>query len=203
MIAYITGLLLETFGHCCIVLTDGGIGYRVSLPRHTLDALPPKGDRVAFYTSMLVREDAQELYGFESFEERQTFEILRGINKIGPKAALSVLSAYRPDDLCEIVRREDLNALKKISGIGAKTAQRLLLELQDKMKTMGPHTGSSAGSRLAAPSAQLDVMAALANLGYSEAECHAVVAAMFKAEPDLDVGSGIRMALKELAQGKK
>lgn len=202
MIAHVNGILAEVFGSCCIILTPGGVGYRLFLPGHTLNTLPPKGESVAMYTSMAVREDALELYGFASFEERQTFEILRSINKIGPKAALAVLSAYRPGELKEIANSDNLAALRRIPGIGPKTAQHLLLELKDKLKTASASNVSPSGVR-ALPDVQRDVLAALMNLGYTEEECWTITVDIFKTEPDLDVGSGIRMALKALARGNK
>lgn len=202
VIAHIAGALADVTASFCLVFTSGGVGYRIFLPSHTLDGLPPAGDHVSFYTSMIVRENAQELYGFATFEERQTFEILRSINKIGPKVALAVLSAYRPAELCEIVYSENLHALKKVAGLGPKTAQHLLLELRDKLKAFAVDSEKSVPvPRM--PSVHRDVLAALANLGYTDAECAPVVAHIFRDEPDLDVGGGIRMALKELARGKK
>lgn len=200
MIAHISGALAEIFGSSCIVITSSGVGYRVILPKHTLDSLPPRGDHVAFYTSMLVREDAQELYGFETFAERQAFDILRSISKIGPKAALSILSVYRPGDLQTIVREESIVALTKVPGIGAKTAQHLLLELRYKMQNVSTSVRPVAASHFPI---QADVLAALTNLGYTDAECGAIVAQIFRDEPDLDVSGAVRLALKELAKGKK
>lgn len=199
MIAYIAGKLAEAFNQSCIVLTPGGVGYIIALPAHTFATLPPAGGEVAFYTYLSAREDALDLYGFATFAERQAFEVLRGVNKIGPRTALAILSAYRPEELEVIVREENQQALTKIPGIGAKTAQHMLLELRYKLKTTG------SGKMSATPAwsgVQADVMAALANLGYGENECGEIVRGMFEEEPDLDVASAIRLALKKLAKGK-
>ena len=100
----------------------------------TLSALPGKGEHIALYTSLAVREDALELFGFATFEERQTFEVLVSISKVGARTALSILSIYRPDDLRRIVFEEDVMALTRVSGIGKKTAQHVFLELKYKLK---------------------------------------------------------------------
>lgn len=123
MIAYIEGRLAEVWGNACLVVTEGGVGYEVALPAHTLAALPGKGGSVALYTSLAVREDALELFGFASFEERQTFEVLVSISKVGARTALAILSIFRPDDLRRLVLEDDVLALTRVSGIGKKTAQ--------------------------------------------------------------------------------
>lgn len=196
MIGYVQGRLAEAWDGGCLVATQGGVGYRVMLPRHV--ALPEKGAPVAFYTSMAVRENAIELFGFDTFEERQAFEILRGVSKIGGRIALAILSAHRPDDLARIVADADIGALARVPGIGRKTAQHLLLELQHKLRfPQKPLAGAAQPTGLRA-----DVLAALLNLGYEESECGPVVAAVVDAEPDLDVAGAIRMALKNLAKGR-
>lgn len=198
MIAHIAGKLAETFNQSCIVLTPGGTGYLVALPAHTFANLPAQGEDVSFYTYLGVREDAMELYGFATFAERQAFDVLRGISKIGPRTALAILSTYRPEELEKIVRDENQQALTKIPGIGIKTAQHMLLELRYKLKTS---TIAKSQSVSTLSSTQADVMAALANLGYVESECLAIVRGLFADEPDLDTGSAIRLALKKLAKG--
>lgn len=148
---------------------------------------------------MVVREDALELFGFATFEERQTFELLRAINKIGARTALAILSTYRPAQLEKIIMEENIAALTKIPGIGQKTAQHVFLELRYKL---GSINKAAAPITVPAGGAYGDVLAALANLGYKEDECAKIVRNIIKAEPDLDVGSAIRLALKELARGK-
>lgn len=199
MIAHIAGKLAEAFNQSCIVLTPGGAGYLIALPAHTFAVLPPAGADVAFYTYLSVREDAMDLYGFATFAERQAFDVLRGINKIGPRTALAILSSYRPEELEAIVREENQQALTKIPGIGAKTAQHMLLELRYKLKRAA--TGKMPVAQ-ALSGAQADVMAALANLGYVESECAELVRGLFAEEPNLDTASAIRQVLKKLARGK-
>lgn len=200
MIAYIKGILVEAWDKCAIVLCSGGIGYRLILPEHTQSTLPDKGQEVSFFTAMAVREDAIELFGFSTFEERQMFEILRTINKVGARTALAVLAVYRPAELRQIVLDENIGALTKVAGIGKKTAEHVFLELKYKLPALERQpavTGMPAQSGVYG-----DVMAALSNLGYGSDECGAIVRAVLKAEPDLDVASAIRKALKELARGK-
>lgn len=200
MIAYIKGTLIEAWEKCVIVLSSGGIGYRLILPGHTQATLPDKGQEVSFFTSMAVREDAIELFGFSTFEERQTFEILRTINKVGARTALAILAVFRPAELRQIVLDENISALTKVAGIGKKTAEHVFLELKYKLPALERQpaiTGIPAQGGVYA-----DVVAALANLGYGSEECGAAVRTILKAEPDLDVASAIRQALKQLAKGK-
>ncbi len=96
MIAYIEGRLAEVCANACVVVTEGGVGYEVFVPQQTLLALPARGSLVRFYTCHIVREDAQELYGFETWDERQTFLVLISISKVGARTALGILSAFRP-----------------------------------------------------------------------------------------------------------
>lgn len=198
MIAHITGELAEKWDNCCIVLTSGGVGYLIALPAHV--CLPGAGSDVSFFTSMAVREDAVELYGFETFEERQTFEILRAINKIGGRTALAILSVFRPYELRELVESGDAAPLTRVPGIGAKTAQHVFLELKYRLGPLGK--AAPAGARKPDSPLARDLLAALANLGYSEEECSTVVNTVITREPDLDVASAIRLALKELAKGR-
>lgn len=200
MIAYIKGTLIEAWDKCAIVLSSGGVGYRLILPQHTQATLPDKGQEVSFFTSMAVREDAIELFGFSTFEERQTFEILRTINKVGARTALAILAVFRPAELRQIVLDENISALTKVAGIGKKTAEHVFLELKYKLPALERQpaiTGIPAQGGVYA-----DVMAVLANLGYGSEECSAAVRTILKAEPDLDVAGAIRKALKQLAKGK-
>lgn len=197
MIAYIKGKLAEVFGNSCLVLTTGGVGYELALPAQALAALPETGSEVEFYTFLAVREDALELYGFASFAERQAFEMLTGISRVGCRTALAILSIYSPDDLVRIVAEEDISALARVSGIGAKTAQHIFLELKYRLKNTPIPRGAAAPAKT--PSILRDVLDGLANLGYAEEECAETVKTVLAGEPDLDVGSALRATLKALA----
>lgn len=199
MIAYIEGRVLQATANACIVLTEGGVGYEVFLPTHTLVHLPARGGALALFVSHIVREDAQELYGFATWDERQTFEVLLTISKVGARTAVGILSLYRPDDLRRIVLEEDITALTRVPGIGKKTAQHVFLELKYKLKLEGaalPGAGASAGAVMR------DVLDGLANLGYTEDEAGPVVRQVLEREPDLDVGSALRAALKALGKAR-
>lgn len=198
MIAYVQGKIAQSWNNSCLVLTQGGVGYRISLPAHTLAALPEEGEQAAFYTCLAVREDALELFGFATFEERQTFEILRAINKIGARTALAILSVYRPEDLREIILDENIAALTKVPGIGQKTAQHVYLELKYRLGSLS-RSGAPANS-VQPGGVYADAAAALANLGYAEDEYAPIARKILKEEPDLDAGGAIRMVLKEMAK---
>ena len=200
MIAYVEGRLAQVWGNTALVVTQGGVGYAVGLPAHTLASLPGRGEAVAFYTSLAVREDALELFGFASFEERQTFEVLVSISKVGARTALGILSIFRPDDLRRLVLEDDVLALTRVSGIGKKTAEHIFLELKYKLKVDdAPQAAALVGSGVRPGS---DVLDGLGNLGYSEDACAPMVKKILLEEPDLDVTGALRAALKTLAKGK-
>ena len=201
MIAYLEGRLTETWDNSCLLVTAGGVGYAVALPAHTLAALPPKGEPVSLFTSLAVREDALELYGFSSFEERQTFDVLVSISKVGARTALGILSVFRPDDLRRIVLEEDVLALTRVSGIGKKTAQHDFLELKYKLNLNREQQAAFAASG-GTGTVFRDVLGGLVNLGYTEEECAPLVRKVLSAEPDLDVTGGLRAALKALVREK-
>ena len=203
MIAYVEGRLAQVWGNTALVVTQGGVGYAVGLPAHTLASLPGRGEAVAFYTSLAVREDALELFGFASFEERQTFEVLVSISKVGARTALGILSIFRPDDLRRLVLEDDVLALTRVSGIGKKTAENIFLELKYKLKVDdAPQAAALVGSGVRPGSVFRDVLDGLGNLGYSEDACAPMVKKILLEEPDLDVTGALRAALKTLAKGK-
>ena len=202
MIAYLEGRLGEVWGNACLVITGAGVGYEVALPAHTLGALPPAGGDVALYTVLCVREDALELFGFATFEERQTFETLLSISKVGARTALAILSTFRPGDLRRLVQEDDVLALTQVTGIGKKTAQHIFLELKYKLKTDDAPQGIVLAADGKPGSVFRDALAGLANLGYSEAECASLLKNILHDEPDLDVTGALRAALKALAKGK-
>lgn len=201
MLAYIEGRVLERTENGCVLLTAGGVGYELFLPEHALASLPAQGGTAAFYTSFIVREDAQELFAFPTWEERQTFVLLIGINRVGARTALAILSQYRPGDLRRIVAEDDATALTRVPGIGKKTAQQIFLELQYKMKDNGP-VALPSGS--AAPgSVYRDALTGLTNLGYDEDSASRVLKEVLAGEPDLSVSEALREALKALGRGKR
>ncbi len=201
MIAYIEGRVGEIWASGCIIITESGLGYAVSLPNHTLSRLPAKGQWLSVHTSLQVREDSQELFGFESWDERQTFEILVSISKVGARTAMAILSLYRPDDLRRLVFEDDMVALTRVSGIGKKTGQHIFLELKYKLKVDSMPV--LAGATPSMGSVLRDVLDGLSNLGYAEEEAAPLVRIILQEEPDLDVSGALRAALKALAQSKQ
>ena len=199
MLAYMEGRVLERTENSCVLVTAGGVGYEIFLPEHALASLPAQGGSAAFFTNFIVREDAQELFGFPSWDERQTFNLLTGINRVGARTALSILSRYRPDDLRRIVAEDDAAALTQVSGIGKKTAQQIFLELKYKLKGDAPVPLTAAAGR---PSVYKDALTGLANLGYDEDTAGQVLRKVLENDPELEVGEALRAALKALARGK-
>ncbi len=199
MIAYIEGLYIEHTESSVIVLTEGGVGYEVYVPTHALASLKAKNDTVNFYTVHVVREDAAELFGFPTWDERQTFLILTSINRVGARTALAILSTFSPNDLREMVLDSDSLALTQVSGIGKKSAQQIFLDLQYKLK------GSNA--QIALPNSEAskvlnETITGLVNLGYTEEDVRPILKEILSANPDYDVTAAIRAGLKALAQAK-
>lgn len=201
MIAYLEGRVLEMTENGCVLLTAGGVGYEVFLPSHAQSRLPEKGGQAAFFICFVVREDAQELFGFPSWDERQTFLVLTAINRVGARTALAILSQFRPDELRRVVVEDDVMALTRVSGIGKKTAQQIFLELKYKLKTDGVSVMLPSGMN-APGSVYRDALTGLVNLGYDEAQVALVLKDVLAADDSLDVSEALRAALKALAKGK-
>lgn len=191
MIGRLTGLILEK--HPPQVLVDvQGVAYELDVSMSTYYQLPATGARVTLHTHLVVREDAHLLFGFFSDAERQAFRQLLKISGIGARTALAVLSGMTVEDLQQAVAGQDAARLTKVPGIGRKTAERLLLELRDKLRGA---VGTSAHGT--APSARGDALHALLTLGYSEKEASA---ALSRLPPDLNTAESIRQALRLLSK---
>jgi Holliday junction DNA helicase RuvA len=174
------------------VLVDvGGVGYEVDVPMSTFFNLPAIGERVVLLTHFVVREDAQQLFGFLTADERATFRELVKISGVGPRTALALLSGLSVAELAHAVSHQESARLVKVPGIGKKTAERLLLELKGKL---GPDLGRPAA---AATDSQADIVQALVALGYSEREATTALKAM---PPGVGVSDGIKLALKALSR---
>jgi len=200
MLAYIEGRILEKTETSCILVTRQGVGYEIYIPSHTLYSLPKKGEEHFLYTSFVVREDAQELFGFDSWDERQTFRMLITINRVGARTALAILSQFRPDDLRRMVAQDDMLAITKVSGIGKQTGQKIFLELKYKMK--GDGTPVLLAPTEVAGVVYRDALTGLLNLGYEEAQIAQVLKEVLIAQPDLDVSGALRATLKFMAKNK-
>ena len=193
MIGRITGTLLEKNPPQVLVDVQG-VGYEIDVPMSTFYGLPKLGDQVVLVTHMVVREDAQLLYGFGSDAERATFRTLLKVSGVGPKVALAVLSGMSVNDLAEAVATQESGRLVKVPGIGKKTAERLLLELRDKLKV---DVRVAVGGTPAKITSASDILNALIGLGYSEREALMAVKLL---PADVSVSDGIRQALKSLSK---
>ncbi|HYC35917.1 MAG TPA: Holliday junction branch migration protein RuvA [Usitatibacter sp.] len=191
MIGMLRGVLVEK-NFPQIVVSCGGVGYEIDVPMSTFYPLPRTGEEVTLLTHLVVREDAHLLYGFLTSAERAAFRQLLKVSGVGPKVALSVLSGLSVEDLAAAVADGEAGRLTKIPGIGKKTAERLVLELRDKL----PKSVTLARSE-AAGAAGSDVVNALLALGYNEREAQAAVKEL---PADLQLADAIRRALKHLAK---
>jgi Holliday junction DNA helicase RuvA len=172
-----------------IVLEVGGVGLRVFVPAPLRTRLKP-GEGIMLYTHLAVREDAMVLYGFESQPDRELFNILLGVDGVGPKVALSVLSSMTLDAIQRAVFADEGDVLSRVPGVGKKTAQKMALHLKDKLKP------TDALARVAAMSdTDGEVLAALTALGYSVVEAQAAIQAIGKDAPD-DTEERLRLALQ-------
>lgn len=133
MFSYIIGEVAEISADT-VVVENNGIGFNIKTSAMTIDSLPPVGDMVRIYTYLHVREDAMQIFGFLSKDELEVFKLLLNVNGIGPKGALGILSAISTDDLRFAVLSDDVNLIKSCPGVGAKTAQKLIIELKDKLR---------------------------------------------------------------------
>ena len=168
MYAYIDGVVAWK-NTDSIVIEAGGIGYQVMVSGATLSAAPAAGQRMKLYTLLNVREDAMELFGFYSMEEKRMYERLRGVSGIGPRTALQILSSMSIRDLSIALVAGDAGALTKVPGIGRKTAQRLVLELKDKLEE-SDLTGAAVSPKVYQQGPEAEAIAALISLGYASAE---------------------------------
>ena len=205
MFYYIKGtlaLLDPTFA----VVDAGGVGYKLTISATTHDAMPPhltvsEPPEVKLYTHMAVREDGVELFGFGPHEELSAFKMLTSVSGVGPKAAMAILSIFTPEKFALAVCSNDAKAIAKASGVGAKTAARIILELHDKLMKETPAdvlSGKSVGSLSPTPvvkGALSEAQDALTVLGYTRAEA---LSALSGIDPTLGLEDMIKLALKKL-----
>lgn len=205
MIAFVNGILDEK-RDLLAVIDVGGVGYNVNISAYTADRLPSKGEAVKLYTYMSVREDAMNLYGFLTRDELDFFKLLISISGIGPKGGQAILSVMTPDDLRFAILSGDSKAISKAPGVGKKTAERLVLELKDKISNddivMGRAGGSGDNSFPAGgdDTSQSEAVEALVSLGYGLSEASKAVRTVISAgdvNAD-DTEAILKLALKEL-----
>jgi Holliday junction DNA helicase RuvA len=202
MIASLRGVLSEKAqGHC--VVETSGVGYRVSVSSHTARVLPEPGESVFLYTHQVVREDALQLFGFSDLEERRLFELLITVSGVGPKVALAVLSGLKPAALSRAIREENLAQLVGIPGVGRKTAERLVVELRDKVElAVTAQSTAPSSERGVLPRSERfdDAVAALVRLGYSQGQAQEAVRKVAGSEDDLSLESLVRQSLARLSK---
>jgi len=202
MYSYIKGILVDAEENLVIV-EAGGIGYNIYTTASTFDYLSPIGEEIKLYTYLNVREDAMQLYGFLTKDDLRVFKLLLGVSGIGPKGALAILSVMSPDDLRFAVLAEDAKAIAKAPGVGAKTAQRLILELKDKLSLEEAFEQKLVNESAKAAPSQLkgiknDAVQALVALGYSSSDALKTINAVEITE-DSDVEDVLKAALKNMA----
>ena len=174
----------------------GGVGYRVLVPVSTFCRLGDQGSPAQLLIHTHVREDQLVLYGFATASELELFEKLISVSGVGPKVALGVLSGIEADDLVHAIRGNDIARLTRVPGVGKKTAERLILELKDKvahLRAESPEAPPSSPQRA-------DLMSALANLGYSSAEADRAAAEALRLQPDASLGDLLRDALRIISR---
>ena len=197
MFYYLCGTVTELEANLAVI-DCGGVGYACATTNYTLAQLK-KGDRAKLYTHMNVREDAVDLFGFYSRSELNSFKLLLGVSGVGPKAALSILSSTTPDQLAMCVVTEDEKALTAAPGIGKKIAQRIILELKDKLGQEKAGYDLIAPSGVAVPESKAaEAAAALSVLGYGSQEISAALKGISAA--DLPLEEIIRQALKRMVR---
>jgi len=200
MIAYLQGILQEVGSDYAVVLT-GGVGYQVFLAKNTLVALPAVGAEIEFKIHTVVREDNISLYGFRRSSEKELFFKLIQVSNVGPKLALTIMSGLPVEDLAAAIRCEDLVRLTAIPGIGKKTAERLIVELKDKVLNWLGKGGAEANvPHFPAPPASLseEAISALMNLGYSRQEAQQALKSIAGAS-ELPLEKLVREGLKALS----
>lgn len=180
-----------------VVIECGGVGYACRVSMQTAAAARAVGEETMLYTRLAVREDEIALYGFAERSERKCYDQLTAVSGVGPKAALAILSDFTPDRFALAVAAGDYKQFTKTKGIGAKTAQRIVLELRDKMKNAVSAEGSFSAPMTVASGSLEEAMIALQTLGYTQGEVAGVLSGM---DPSLPSSELIRLSLRELGK---
>jgi Holliday junction DNA helicase RuvA len=197
VIARISGRLIQKKPSQAVVDTNG-VGYGLSVTLATFYALPDIGAQVTLHVHTIVREDAITLYGFLAPGEREIFERLISVNKIGPKMALSILSGIPYGELAGAVRRKDIARLSMVPGVGKKTAERLCVELADKLDTL-EHAGAESAGDAQESSLLNDTVEALVSLGYNRQEAVRSAKTVLRGDSVKDIQTAVKAALVELS----
>src|SRR5688572_696171 len=197
MISQVVGRLIAKNLDSLEVMTTGGVGYELTIPLNVYETLPRAGDTVTLFTSLVVKEDAWQLFGFGTAFEKRLFEKLLTANGVGPSLAIGMMSALSASRLIKAIREKDIPTLQSVPRVGRKKAERLILDLGDKLDGLGDSSGKPGAAPASA--AADDAMRALVSLGYSSADADRGLRAAF------DTGGGgksaaelIRAALNKL-----
>lgn len=201
MYAYIKGTIIHATP-AAIILEAGGIGYKIHIPANLSNRLPQIENEALLYTSFVIRENSQTLYGFLTMQERDLFEVLQNVTGVGPKLALSLTGHLTLSDLHRAVGNHDIGTLAKVPGVGKKIAERLIIEMRDKLASLFPQDVSEFAVAISLdPKAQKinDAMGALINLGYNQSNAQkAIKKTLNELSEDADLGMLITASLKHL-----
>lgn len=202
MISYIKGEIID-IQEDLLIIENNNMGYNIKISTQTASQLPSIGEDVKIYTYLHVREDALQLFGFSTRDDLNIFKLLIGVNGIGPKGALGILSALSADDLRFAVLADDVKTISKAPGVGGKTAQRLIIELKDKLNLEDAfeqkleNQSLQTADSLNGQDAKSEAVQALVALGYSSSEALKAVK-QIKNVKDMDVETILKEALKQL-----
>lgn len=194
MIASLRGILAERRPEALVIETSGGIGYQVMVPLTVFERLPQISSEVRLFTELVVREDSWSLYGFDTEGERVIFQRLMAASGVGPRIALTILSTLGPDRTVNALRDKSVAVLSSVPGIGRKKAERLILELGDRLDQL-PLSSSPPPA-----SSGADAVRALVSLGWTPAQAESTIRTVSTETPDLDTMSMVRRALTELTR---
>lgn len=201
MIAMIRGEVLE-IGLDHAVVDAAGLGYQVNLTPAALSGLR-RGEQCRLLTTLVVREDAMTLYGFADPDSRELFTVLQSVSGIGPRLSMAILAVLEPDEIGRAIAEEDLKTLQRVPGIGKRTAERMVVELRDKIAA--PTAAPAAAGTAAAPAddgVRVQVVAGLVGLGFAEKAAEKATAAAAAEAPDADAATLLRTALSMLGTGR-
>ncbi|EYT63656.1 ATP-dependent DNA helicase RuvA [Dietzia sp. UCD-THP] len=198
MIASIRGTVAEIGLDRCVV-EAGGVGVLVHATPAALAGLR-RGAEGTLHTELVVREDSLTLYGFDSVDARRLFSTVQTVSGVGPRLALAILATLEPDQLVRALGTEDVTALTRVPGVGKRTAERMVLELKDKVGPVHDADSSGAGPGSSAAPAATEVAGALEGLGFSATEAEKTAAAVLSSDPDLGPAEALRLALRSLGR---
>lgn len=196
MIDYVKGRIAELNPAVCVIET-AGVGFGINISLNTYQQLQG-ADSALLYIYESIREDAFQLFGFTTRTEREMFLLLISVSGIGAGTARMILSTYAGDELADIIAREDVNAIKRVKGIGLKSAQRIIVDLKDKVQQIGRADGTAATATAARDERYDEAVAALVALGFAQAPSAKTVDKIVHDNPDIAVGAIIKLALKAL-----